>query len=69
MFARPMFQTPDIAKQHELLNRVSELVDQGVLISTVTNRLGALSVETLKNAHELQESGRVIGKNVLGGFQ
>lgn len=68
MFARSMFQTDDLEKQHELLNRVSELIDNGTLISTVTHNLGRLSVETLKQAHVQQESGRVIGKHVLGGF-
>jgi len=68
MFARPMHQTDDLEKQHELLNRVSELIDDGTLISTVTDNLGTISVETLKAAHSRQESGRVIGKNVLAGF-
>jgi zinc-binding alcohol dehydrogenase family protein len=68
MFARAMFHTDDIEKQHDLLNRVSELIDDGTLRSTVTNNLGKISVETLKAAHSLQESGRVIGKNVLDGF-
>ena len=68
MFARSMYQTDDMAKQHQLLNRVSELIDNGTLVSTVTNNLGKLSVETLKAAHEQQESSRVIGKNVLEGF-
>jgi len=68
MFTRSMFQTEDIEKQHELLNRVSELIDNGELISTMTNNLGDMSVETLKEAHIQQESGRVIGKNVLNGF-
>jgi zinc-binding alcohol dehydrogenase family protein len=68
MFARSMHQTHDMIKQYELLNRVSALIDDGTLKSTVTSNLGALSVETLKTAHEIQESGRVIGKNVLGGF-
>ena len=68
MFARSMHQTDDIKKQHELLNRVSELIDDGILISTVTNNLGKISAETLKVAHSQQESGRVIGKNVLDGF-
>ncbi len=68
MFARPMFQTPDIDQQHILLNRVADLLDQGVLRSTMTNNLGQLSAATLTHAHELQESGRVIGKNVLGGL-
>jgi len=68
MFTRSMFQTEDIEVQHDLLNRVSELIDNGTLISTVTNNLGKLTVESLKAAHVQQESGRVIGKNVLEGF-
>lgn len=68
MFARSMFQTDDIGKQHELLNRVSELIDNNTLVSTVTSNLGKLSAETLKQAHAQQESGKVIGKNVLYGF-
>ena len=68
MFARPMFQTQDMEKQHELLNRVSGLIDSKKLKSVVNQRLGKLSVETLYNAHLLQESGRVIGKNVIDGL-
>lgn len=68
MFTRSMYQTGDMEKQHELLNRVSALIDQGILMSTVTGNLGKISVDTLKQAHALQESGRVIGKNVLDGF-
>ncbi|WP_411846094.1 zinc-binding alcohol dehydrogenase family protein [Roseibacillus persicicus] len=68
MFARSMFQMEDIESQHHLLNRVSSMVDAGELLSTVTNNLGTLSVERLKEAHLQQESGRVIGKNVLNGF-
>ena len=68
MFARSMYQTGDMDKQRDLLNRVSRLIDTGVLTSTVTNHLGKISAETLKAAHELQESGRAIGKNVLEGF-
>ncbi|MBK1880117.1 zinc-binding alcohol dehydrogenase family protein [Pelagicoccus mobilis] len=69
MFTRSMFQTDDIEKQHELLNRISELVDQGTLVSTATTNLGTLGAETLTQAHILQESGRVIGKNVLDGVR
>lgn len=68
MFTRSMFQTDDIEKQRKLLDRVSELVDQGILQTTATANLGDLGVATLKEAHVLQESGRVIGKNVLNGF-
>lgn len=68
MFSRSMFQTHDIEKQHELLNRVSSLIDDGTLISTVTKNMGPMSIETLTEAHKQQESGRAIGKNVLDGF-
>jgi zinc-binding alcohol dehydrogenase family protein len=68
MFARPMYQMDDIEKQHELLNRVSELIDDGTLSSTVTNNLGRISAKTLTAAHIQQESGRSIGKTVLEGF-
>ena len=68
MFTRSMFQTDDMIVQHELLNRVSALLDDGTLKSTVNNHLGRLSVDALVEAHRQQESGRVIGKNVLDGF-
>lgn len=68
MFARSMFTTADMDAQRNLLNRVSEMLDAGTLQSTVTTNVGPLTVENLKAAHALQESGRVIGKNVLSGF-
>jgi NADPH2:quinone reductase len=34
----------------------------------VTKNIGKISAQTLFEAHKEQESGRVIGKNVLDGF-
>lgn len=68
MFTRSMFVTDDIAAQRDLLNRVSQMIDAGALLSTVTERAEALTVETLTEAHKRQESGRVIGKQVLPGL-
>lgn len=68
MFARSMFHTEDLDVQHQLLNRVADLLDDGTLMSTVNRHSGTLSVETLRNAHEFQESGTAIGKTVLDGF-
>ncbi|WP_341235659.1 zinc-binding alcohol dehydrogenase family protein [uncultured Sulfitobacter sp.] len=68
MFTRSMFNTADIAVQRDLLNRVSAMVDAGTLQSTVTERTDVLTVETLTDAHKRQESGRVIGKQVLPGL-
>lgn len=69
MFARSMFQTEDMDVQHALLNRVSDLLDNGTLISTANHHAGGISVENLVNAHKLQESGSTIGKTVLDGFK
>lgn len=68
MFCRPMFGTDDLEVQRRLLERVSQLIDEGRLESTVQHRLGALSVQTLHEAHQLQESARAIGKTVLEGL-
>ena len=69
MFARSMFQTEDMAMQHQLLNRVADLLDDGTLISTVNHHGGSMGVENLRRAHELQESGKAIGKTVLDGWR
>ena len=68
MFTRPMFQTDDMEKQRELLNRVSTLLDEGTLEPTVNNNLGQLSAETACRSPYPPGKCRVIGKNVLGGF-
>jgi len=68
MFARSMWQTPDMAEQGRLLNRVSELVDRGELRSTQTQTSSPISVENLKKAHAIAESGKAIGKLTLSGF-
>jgi len=54
--------------QHVLLNRVSDLVDGGKLLTTANAHAGTMDVQTLTSAHEKQESGSVFGKTVLDGF-
>lgn len=65
MYTRSMYNTEDIARQHEILNELSRLLDEGVLKTTLTTTLEGFTVEHLKQAHELQESGKTIGKTVL----
>lgn len=66
MFTRSMFQTEDMDVQHLLLNRVADLLDGGTFVSTFKRHGVAMSVENLRKAHELQESGTAI-KTVLDG--
>lgn len=68
MATRPIFETGDMAMQHHYLNRISELLDQGILQSTLTLNLGLMSAQNLRKAHHLIESGKTIGKIVLEGF-
>ncbi|MCA9550844.1 MAG: zinc-binding alcohol dehydrogenase family protein [Myxococcales bacterium] len=65
MFTRPIFGTSDLARQGWILGRVAELVEQGSLRTTLTEVVGALSAESLREAHARLESGRTIGKLVL----
>ncbi len=68
MFTRPLFETPDMIEQHHILNEVAELVDAGVLRTTLTHEAGPINAAALKQVHALVESGRAIGKTVLSGF-
>jgi len=68
MFTRPIYGTPDMAEQGEILNRVSRLVDEGRLRTTLTERLSPINAANLKQAHALLESGKARGKVVLESF-
>lgn len=68
MYTRSMFETDDIIEQHNLLNRVAELVDAGTLKTTFGEHFGTINAENLRRAHELLESGKAKGKIVLEGF-
>jgi NADPH:quinone reductase len=65
MFTRSTFATPDMIEQHRLLCEAAELVDRGVLRTTMTGTFGRLGAADLKRAHAQIESGRTIGKIVL----
>jgi len=68
MFARPVFKTPDMIAQHELLNKVADLIDEGILRTTFAKEFGVINAANLRRAHALIESGRSHGKVVLAGF-
>jgi NADPH2:quinone reductase len=68
MFTRSSFQTPDMIGQHNLLNDVAELVDNGVVKSTLGENFGTINAANLKRAHALLESGKSRGKIVLEGW-
>ena len=68
MFTRSLYQTEDMIEQHRLLERVSDLVDAGVLKTTLGEHFGTINAANLRRAHALLESGKAKGKIVLEGF-
>jgi NADPH2:quinone reductase len=68
MFTRSMFETPDMIAQHHLLNEAADLVDRGVLKTTLAENFGPINAANLKRAHKRLEEGHAIGKVVLERF-
>src|SRR5512140_309051 len=68
MFTRSSFQTPDMIAQHNLLNDVADLLDKGVLRTTLDQTFGTINAANLKRAHALLVSGKSRGKIVLEGW-
>lgn len=68
VFTRSMFETNDMIEQHHLLNKVANLIDQGKIRTTLSERLSPINAENLKKAHEKVESRTSIGKIVLENF-
>jgi zinc-binding alcohol dehydrogenase family protein len=68
MFTRSMYETADMARQHEILERVAALADAGTLRTTVGEHFGAITAANLRRAHALIESNKAKGKIVLAGF-
>ena len=66
---RPHFGGADMIAHHLILEEVSSLTDTGVLRSTAKIGLGPLTPASLREAHSLVESGRMLGKVVLEGLE
>ena len=68
MFTRSMFQPDDMVEQHNILNEVSELIDNGTVRTTLGENFGTINAENLRKAHAFLETGKAKGKIVLEGF-
>ena len=60
--------TADIIAQHQILNRIAKLVDQGMLTSKLHKTLSPINAANLRKAHAQLETGSTIGKIVLSGW-
>ena len=69
MFTRSSFKTDDMIEQHHILERISRLIDDGTLKTTVNEIKKPINAENLRAAHAQLESGSTIGKIVISGWQ
>lgn len=67
-FTRSLFRTKDVIKQHEILNEISELVDSGVLRSTLNQDIGKICASNITKACQMLAAGNSVGKIVMSGF-
>ena len=68
MFTRSTFQTDDMSKQGDILNKVAKLLDDKRIKTTLGQHLGKISTDNITQAHAQIEAGESIGKIVLEGF-
>jgi len=69
MFTRSMFNTADIIEQHNILNRVADLIDEGRLLATANDILTPINAENILEGHRRLETGTSIGKLVVSGWE
>jgi zinc-binding alcohol dehydrogenase family protein len=65
MYTRSMFATEDMAAQGRLLAAVAALLDAGTLVTTRQKTFTGLTPENIQAMHVKQESGTMMGKQVL----
>ncbi len=65
MFARSMFETPDMAEQGKILNQIANLIDTRKIQTTINHIFEGFTAENFKRAHAMLESGNTVGKIVI----
>ncbi len=65
MFARSMFATDDMDVQGNILGTIADLLDSGAIVPTRRKTRSGLTPENIRHMHLEQESGTMVGKQVL----
>lgn len=68
MFSRSQFQTADMGRQGEILDRLAALFEAGALRTTLGRSLSPINAANLEIAHAQLASGSTIGKIALVGW-
>ena len=65
MFTRSMYQTEDMAEQGNLLNELSQAIEDGLIITTCNDVIKPINAKNLRDVYQRLEKGRTIGRIVL----
>ncbi|AIS03126.1 zinc-binding alcohol dehydrogenase family protein [Lactococcus lactis] len=65
MYTKVVSNTSDLKSQHDILNKISQWLDNGQLKTTMTENFGEINATNLRIAHEKIEKNKTIGKIVL----
>jgi NADPH2:quinone reductase len=68
MFTRAVYQTSDMIEQHNLLDKLADLVDAGKIRTTLSERFEPITAANVRRAHKQVETGSMMGKIVLEHF-
>ena len=65
MYTKSYYHTDDMISQHEILDKIAQMLDNGKLKSTLNKTLSPLNAQDLRKAHKLVENGHMTGKVVV----
>ena len=69
MYTKSYYQTDDMITQHDILDKIAQMLDSGNLRCTMTKSLIPLNATNLRKAHKLVESGHMSGKVVVSDWE
>ncbi|MEB7434498.1 zinc-binding alcohol dehydrogenase family protein [Staphylococcus pasteuri] len=65
MFTKSMYRTESMVSQHYILNEISQLIDSGKIKTSLNTVLSPFNAKTMRQAHQLLETEKTIGKVVV----
>lgn len=69
IYTKSYYQTDDMITQHDILDKIAQMLDSGKLRCTMTKALTPLNATNLRKAHKLVESGHMTGKVVVSDWE
>ena len=69
IYTKSYYQTADMITQHDILDKIAQMLDSGKLRCTMTKSLTPLNATNLRKAHKLVESGHMTGKVVVSDWE